>query len=142
MDIVRVREYEEHMLSLMIRLCIADKSTNPRIPSRPRRTWHRLCLKISRYLFLNEEYEKKSIFSTHCNESKVLYGGDQHILKFFSVLSPPPPLFFWVRLLRDMKEKMAGPGDSYAKDTRAYNPDFAAAAGDEEEYDKKIKEVK
>lgn len=36
---------------------------------------------------------------------------------------------------------MAGPGDSYAKDTRAYNPDFAAAAGDEEEYDKKIKEV-
>ncbi|CAN0187059.1 unnamed protein product [Ectocarpus sp. 6 AP-2014] len=43
--------------------------------------------------------------------------------------------------LRDMKEKMAGPGDSYAKDTRAYNPDFAAAAGDEEEYDKKIKEA-
>ncbi|CAN0222600.1 unnamed protein product, partial [Ectocarpus fasciculatus] len=43
--------------------------------------------------------------------------------------------------LRDMKEKMAGPGDSYAKDTRAYNPDFAAAAGDEDTYDKKIKEA-
>lgn len=42
---------------------------------------------------------------------------------------------------RDMKEKMAGPGDTYAKDTRAYNPEFAAAAGDEEEYDKKIQEV-
>eukprot|EP00903_Cladosiphon_okamuranus_P009606 g9144.t1 len=43
--------------------------------------------------------------------------------------------------LRDMKEKMAGPGDTYAKDTRAYNPEFAAAAGDEEEYDKKIQEA-
>ena len=41
-----------------------------------------------------------------------------------------------------MKEKMAGPGDAYAKETRMYNPDFAAAAGDEEEYDKKIQEVK
>lgn len=40
-----------------------------------------------------------------------------------------------------MKEKMAGPGDTYAKDTRAYNPEFAAAAGDEDEYDKKIQEV-
>lgn len=36
---------------------------------------------------------------------------------------------------------MAGPGDTYAKDTRAYNPEFAAAAGDEDEYDKKIQEV-
>ncbi|CAN0085955.1 unnamed protein product [Scytosiphon promiscuus] len=43
--------------------------------------------------------------------------------------------------LRDMKEKMAGPGDTYAKDTRAYNPEFAAAAGDEDEYDKKIQEA-
>lgn len=41
-----------------------------------------------------------------------------------------------------MKEKMAGPGDKYAKDTRAYNPEFAAKAGDEAEYDKKIQEVK
>lgn len=36
---------------------------------------------------------------------------------------------------------MAGPGDKYAKDTRAYNPEFAAKAGDEADYDKKIQEV-
>ena len=44
-------------------------------------------------------------------------------------------------VVRDLKEKMAGPGDTYAKDTRAYNPEFAAKAGDEDEYDKKIQEV-
>lgn len=41
---------------------------------------------------------------------------------------------------RDMKEKMAGPGDKYAKDTRKYNPDFAAEHP-EDEYDNKIEEV-
>lgn len=39
-----------------------------------------------------------------------------------------------------MKEKMAGPGDKYAKDTRKYNPDFAAEHP-EDEYDNKIEEV-
>lgn len=42
--------------------------------------------------------------------------------------------------VRDMKEKMAGPGDKYAKDTRKYNPDFAAEHP-EDEYDNKIEEV-
>eukprot|EP00904_Undaria_pinnatifida_P008949 jgi/Undpi1/5184/HiC_scaffold_19.g08535.m1 len=42
--------------------------------------------------------------------------------------------------LRDMKEKMAGPGDKYAKDTRKYNPDFAAEHP-EDEYDNKIEEI-
>lgn len=39
-----------------------------------------------------------------------------------------------------MKEKVAGPGDTYAKDTRAYNPDFAAAHP-EDEYEQMIEEV-
>lgn len=42
---------------------------------------------------------------------------------------------------RDLKEKMAGPGDDYAKDTRAYNPDFAKDHP-EEEYETKIQEVR
>lgn len=42
--------------------------------------------------------------------------------------------------LRDLKEKMAGPGDDYAKDTRAYNPDFAKDHP-EEEYETKIQEA-
>ena len=48
----------------------------------------------------------------------------------------------WIRCwhVRDMKEKMAGPGDKYAKDTRKYNPDFAAEHP-EDEYDNKIEEV-
>ena len=58
---------------------------------------------------------------------------------FISSMSYSPTSLLYVT--RDMKEKMAGPGDTYAKDTRAYNPEFAAAAGDEEEYDKKIQEV-
>lgn len=51
-------------------------------------------------------------------------------------------LHLWVVLdmSRDMKEKMAGPGDKYAKDTRKYNPDFAAEHP-EDEYDNKIEEV-
>lgn len=36
---------------------------------------------------------------------------------------------------------MAGPGDSYAKETRAYNPDFAQDHP-EEEYDQKVQEVR
>lgn len=35
---------------------------------------------------------------------------------------------------------MAGPGDKYAKDTRKYNPEFAAA-NPEEDYDSKLDEV-
>lgn len=36
---------------------------------------------------------------------------------------------------------MAGPGDSYAKETRAYNPQFADE-NPEEEYDAKLEEVR
>lgn len=42
--------------------------------------------------------------------------------------------------IRDLKEKMAGPGDSYAKDTRAYNADFARE-NPEDQYDAKIQQV-
>ena len=36
---------------------------------------------------------------------------------------------------------MAGPGDKYAKETRKYNPEFAADHPDEE-YDAKIEQVR
>lgn len=51
-----------------------------------------------------------------------------------------PESWFFGGFFRDMKERMAGPGDKYAKETRKYNPEFAADHPDED-YDAKVNEV-